>query len=151
MPWPAARKVCTGPRAAASGAVGFLAPAVPCACGKDGPFLKHAKTWKGASRHAWQEEPAPDIMRLLFKAPFAIFACADGVKCAFLFCFLKKKPTDNETQSKGHAGKGVMGKGKTRQQPKNLSPAGNARGVVWCCYCCVCSPPSRPAVLAFAL
>lgn len=39
----------------------------------------------------------------------------------FLICFKRPATTDNETQSKGHwrhSVKGVMGKGKTRQQPK---------------------------------
>lgn len=66
-----------------SGAVGFLDLAILSACRKDEPFLEHAKTWKGTSRHAWQQESAPNIMWLLFKAPFAIFACANYVKCAF--------------------------------------------------------------------
>lgn len=71
---------------------------------KDGPFLQHAKTWKGVSRHAWQEEPAPNIMWLLFKAPLAIFVCADGVKCAFLFCFLKEPPRTMKHKTKGTGG-----------------------------------------------
>lgn len=72
-----------------SGAVGFLAPATPSACRKDEPFLQHAKAWKGASRHAWQEEPAPNIMQLLFKAPFSIFTCVEWCKMCFLILLLK--------------------------------------------------------------
>lgn len=76
----AARTRCTAPCGAASRAARFLALAILRAGRKDGPFLKPAKAWKGASHHAWQEEPAPNTTWLLFKAPFAIFACADGVK-----------------------------------------------------------------------
>lgn len=67
-----------------------LAPATLSACRKDEPFLKHAKAWKGASRHAWQEEPAPNIMQLLFKAPFSIFICVEWRKMCFFILLLMK-------------------------------------------------------------
>lgn len=47
--------------------------------------------------------------------------CGWCKKCFFCFAFKKNPPTHDETQNKGHgrhAGKGVIGKGKTRQQMK---------------------------------
>lgn len=106
------------------------------------------------SHHAWQEEPAPNIMWLLFKAPFAIFACVDGAKCVFLFCFLTPPHTHNEAQSKGHwrhTGKGVMGKWKTRQQLKIYNLLLVLEELFGPVNCSVCSLAPSLAVLAFAL
>lgn len=139
-----------------SGAVGFLAPAVLVICRKDGRPLKHTKTWKGASCHAWQEETAPNVMQLLFKARLAIFACVDGIKCVVLFCFKRMQKT---TDARKHKAKGTVdtlqqrgdGERENKAMMENLSPAVNVRGVVWFHSCGACSPASSLAVLAFAL
>lgn len=112
MPWLAAHEVCTG--------ICEWSCWVSGPCRKDEPFPKHAKAWKGASRHAWQEEPAPNRMQLLFKAPFSIFTCVEWCKMCFFILLLKKTHRQWNTEQKdwSHAGKGVMGKEKARQQPK---------------------------------